>query len=91
MIYPLIYIEWCDAMINQSSWVSKEELIDWSDGENWVVKEVGFLIKETKEYILIANKMSCYDKENPELGGAMKIPTTWIRKRKDLSKYVTSS
>jgi len=84
----LIYIEWCDAMVNQNSWMSLEDAKKWAKTENWTISEVGFLIEETKEYILIANKQNTYDKDNPEVGGLMKIPTPWIRKRIDLSKYV---
>lgn len=84
----LIYIEWCDAMVNQNSWMSLEDAKKWAKTENWTVSEVGFLIEETNEYILIANKKNTYDKDNPEIGGLMKIPTPWIRKRIDLSKYI---
>lgn len=86
--FPLIYVEWCDAMVNQSSWLSLEDALEWGKSENWIVTEVGFLLDETKEFILIANKKSSYDKENPEIGGVMKIPTTWIRKRVNLSKHI---
>ena len=75
-------------MSNESSWLSLEDAKEWANKENWIVSEVGFLIEETKEFILIANKKSTYDKENPEIGGVMKIPTTWIRKRIDLTKHI---
>lgn len=87
-MFELVYIEWCDAMVNSNTWLSLEDAKEWSETENWTVTEVGFLLKETKEYILIANKISSYDKDNPEIGGIMKIPTTWIRKRINLTKHI---
>lgn len=34
----LIYIEWCDAMSSQTSWMSLKEAIEWADNNNWIVK-----------------------------------------------------
>jgi len=87
-IYDLIYIEWCDAMMNQNPWMNLKEAKKWAETEDWVTSEVGFLIKETDEYILIANKKNSYNKNDPEVGGLMKIPTTWIRKRINLTQHI---
>jgi len=83
--YPLIYIEWCDAMTNESkSWINMVELMDWSDSLDWVIIQTGFLIKETPKYILLAGQL------NPQKGGDMmfgcpiKIPKTWILKRRNI-------
>jgi len=84
----LIYIEWCDAMVNQNSWLSIDEAIQWAETNNWIISEVGFVLKETDEYILIANKKNLYDTDNVEVGGIMKIPTTWIKKRVHLTNYI---
>jgi len=84
----LVYIEWCDAMVNQNSWLSIDDAMKWSETNNWIVSEVGFVLKETDEYILIANKKNLYDTDNIEVGGVMKIPTTWIKKRVSLSDYI---
>ncbi len=86
--HPLVYIEWCDAMINTNSWLSIEEAVEWAENKHWIVSEVGFLLKETKEYILLSNKKNLYDKDNTEVGGIIKIPTTWIKKRIDLTAHV---
>lgn len=87
-IKEIVYIEWCDAMINQSSWMSFKKTKKWADTENWTVSSIGFLLEETKEYILLANKISFYDKNNPDVGGIIKIPATWIRKRVNLMRYI---
>jgi len=55
---------------------------------------IGLLVKsagsffESKEYILIANRIASIYEENQEYSGVMKIPTTWIKKRVSLSEYV---
>lgn len=84
----LIYIEWCDAMSSQTTWMSLEEAIEWADNKNWVVSSGGYLIKETDEYLLISREICTYDKDDTQLGGVLKIPKTWIRKRIDLTKHI---
>lgn len=80
---PLIYIEWCDA-IGQESWNSKETLIEWAKQDNWVVKEAGFLLDETKQYLLIANRCTEND-DMPNYSCTTKIPKTWIVKRVNIT------
>lgn len=75
-------------MSREEPWTSVEETIKWADNEDWLVTQVGFIIKETKEYLLIASKRASYDKDNPEYGGIMKIPSTWIRKRVNLQEHI---
>lgn len=86
----IIYIEWCDAVNNLASWISLDDAVTWADSEHWLVKQSGFLVKETSEYILLASKINLYDPEQPELGGLVKIPTPWIRKRIFLNEEVDS-
>lgn len=83
----LIYIEWCDAIEAQKVWQSLEELKKWADNNNWVTIEVGYLLYESKEYILIANRIAKYE-DNLEYSGVMKIPSPWIIKRIDLTKHI---
>ena len=78
--YRLIYIEWADA-ITDTGWKTEKQSIKWAESNDWVVKNVGWLLKETKGYILLAAK---YSEITQEYGLLHKIPTTWIRKRKIL-------
>ena len=87
MIHDLIYIEWCDAIEAQKAWQSLEDIKSWAETEDWITREVGYLLYESKEYILIANRIGRYQ-ENIEYSGLMKIPTTWIKKRISLGEYV---
>ncbi|HTA26186.1 MAG TPA: hypothetical protein VK809_00235 [Bacteroidia bacterium] len=84
--YPAIYIEWCDAMSNNDSWETQDQIIAWADTENWVIRQVGFIIKETKEYILLASKYNPQDTQI-RVDGCIKIPKTWVRKRKAISSF----
>lgn len=90
--YPLIYIEWCDAITNEQSWMAAEDVVRWADNEDWNIKQTGFLIKETKEYILMSMRLNTHKhtEEIDRLDGIIKIPKTWVRKRVNLSKFISS-
>ncbi len=80
----LIYIEWADAVSN-TTWFDDEMAVEWADNTEWVVKQVGWVIKETKEYICIASRRKEEDTNTVAQWGQLeKIPKTWIRKRKNL-------
>lgn len=83
--YPLIYIEWCDTITGSKSWVDVNDVIEWAESRNWVIKQTGFLIKETKKYILIGNQINEQEGGGCLVSNATKIPTTWILKRKTIS------
>ena len=85
--FPLIYIEWYDAIEAQTTWESLDELLKWAKKDDWITKEVGFLLKETDNYILIANRIGGNEHQK-EFSGVMKIPSPWVRKRIDLSSYI---
>lgn len=85
MTHPLIYIEWCDATAINSDWESIQTVIDYAkEDESWLVREVGFVLEETDEYLLLASQITI----GGSVGNAVKIPTTWIRKRIELSDAV---
>jgi len=79
-VKPLIYIEWGDAISN-TGWVSEDDAVAWADSEDWIVKNIGWVVKETKDYILLAGK---YSEGSEEWGLVHKIPKTWIKTRKTI-------
>ena len=83
---PLIYIEWCDATsYGTGTWQELDELKAWAKNEDsWLIKEVGFVIEETDEYLLLVSQVS----DNGNVGNAMKIPKGWVRKRIELTEHV---
>jgi hypothetical protein len=81
----LIYIQWCDAT-HKNSWFTVDEAEDLADRENWLVEDVGWIVKETKEYICLCSKKMTENVDSiAQLGDIKKIPKTWIRKRKVLT------
>lgn len=77
----LVYIEWVDSVAMIPVWMSKEEAIEWgSDKDNCKIKQVGFVIKKTKSYLLLVSRIS------PEqVGGIFKIPIQCITKTVSLT------
>ena len=87
--FKLIYIEWADTTspMNGKSWWDREEAIRWAEEQDYWVCQAGFVIKETKEYLLLAGhyNITAVDEETLEsLGQIIRIPKTWIRKRKEI-------
>jgi len=84
----LIYIEWNDAFCN-TGWLSKAELKKLSDEEEFIIKEVGWVFKESKKQIVLVSRYKPEDvRHGEEFGLVQKIPKTWIRKRIDLTKHI---
>ena len=80
------YIRWCDAASNENAWRTHDEAISWADNENWQVENVGWILKENKEYILLCTKRSFEtDELESQYGSLFKIPKTWIKERKLLT------
>lgn len=86
-----IYIEWADAFSNYESWVELEDAKEWADNEDWIVKQVGFVLKETDEYLLLATKLNPHKNtgDTTNVSGVFKLPKTWIRKRIDLTDLLS--
>lgn len=76
----LVYIEWCDAIAN-TGWYSKEMALDWARESLWLIRQCGWILEETKEYILLGSRNQT---ALEEWGNLQKIPKTWIKKRKYL-------
>lgn len=78
----LVYIEWQDACSN-AEWFTKEQLEDWGKTENWIVREVGWLMEENSKYIILAGAWTPGSEWRDEkFGKVIQIPKTWIKKRK---------
>lgn len=82
----LIYLEWADAHTNTSGWKTEAEAKFWAKETNWFIRECGWVIEETKEYIAIATGLKPEnDYEEKQFLNLHKIPKTWIRRRKIIS------
>lgn len=84
----LVYVEWSDALAN-SNWFTELEAEKWADESSWTIREVGWVIKETKDYLCLAATWKPEDDwTEAQVKLIQKIPKTWIRKRVDLSGCV---
>jgi hypothetical protein len=76
----LVRIGWADAIENLEGWHTEKEAMEWADDDNWIVHQVGWVLKETDDYILLSNKhneASCG--RDSSYGGLFKIPKPWIK------------
>lgn len=84
MKYPLVYIEWCDAIDASLEWMTPKNGRDWGKNNDWIIKQVGFILKETNKYILIFSKHNPHEGDSGMINNLTKIPKTWIIKRKEI-------
>jgi hypothetical protein len=78
----LIYLEWQDAH-TQAGWHDKGQIKDFCDNHEFIIKECGWLVEETKRHIVIGTALKegteYWDEQTLNLH---KIPKTWIKKRR---------
>ena len=56
----LIYIEWIDA-IHNAEWFTTTQADLWHSKSDWIVKECGWLVKEDKYGLTLANRFKVAD------------------------------
>ena len=84
----LVYIEWGDALAN-ANWFTTEEAVRWAEESSWLIREVGWVMKETRDYIVLASTWKPEDDWTEEQVKLLqKIPKTWVKTRVELSKYI---
>lgn len=84
----LLYIEWVDAIANPN-WFDKQMAEEWAESSEWLIKQCGWLVKETKSYICIAGAHKQEDTNTVEQFNLLqKIPKAWIYKQTDITKAV---
>ena len=81
----LKYIEWQDGITMSKGWYSKDDLIEWGETEDCIIKQAGYIIEENKKYILLASKYNPQETEDCKFSEVTKIPATWIKKRFNVS------
>ena len=86
--YQKVYFKWADTTSPiEKTWWSKREAIEWAENDSFWVEQIGFLVKSTKKYILVAGHINITYSEEQKietLGALIKIPTTWIKDYKIL-------
>jgi len=81
--YKLVYIKWCDACTRQG-WHTEEEAFDWAESFDWHVESVGWVLRETKTFILIASQITENEDLSVTSNKLLKIPKTWVIKKVDI-------
>ena len=78
----IYYIEWQDAHTG-SGWYDNTEVEKFIISEKCICQEVGWILSETKEELVIAcRKLKWAEKTNSsEYGLLQKIPKAWVKKR----------
>lgn len=82
----LFLIEWHDAH-SGSGWYNDDEVVKFINKEKCICSEVGWLISESKDEIVVAcRRMKWKEEGDAEWGMLQKIPKSWIRKKEILIK-----
>lgn len=83
--YPLVYIEWEDAYSVPQTWHTEEEMTGILADESFIVRQVGFILKETKTFIVLANMVNALNLSDNQYSGLHRIPKGCLLKRKNIS------
>lgn len=79
--YPLVYIEWEDAYSVPQEWNTAEDMTGILADESFIVRQVGFVLKETKTFIVLANMVNTLNLSDNQYSGLHRIPKGCLRKR----------
>ena len=79
--YPLYEITWRDASCS-NGWKPFDKITD-HDLCHYEVKTVGYLVRENKDYYLLAQSMSNHD----NVDNRFQIPKKWIVRKKRIKGF----
>lgn len=77
----LYYIEWFDAITMNNGWYNIKTVQTWGSTQDWLIRQAGFILAETKDYILLASKYNPQETEESKYSEITKIPKGWIKKK----------
>jgi hypothetical protein len=75
--FPLVYCEWHDAYAN-GGWVDRGEYQNWVQPRHMTVHQVGWLLQQDKECVVIASR---FNPAAGKYGEFQMIPKTWCKVR----------
>ena len=78
----IIYLEWIDAS-SKDEWLEPEEVKDWLNGNAYIIKTIGFLEGENKDFIIVSQNIALTEKSRSML---IRIYKKSIIKRKYVNK-----
>ena len=74
-----VYKKWIDAMADDIGWKTTEDAVDWGENVNCIVEELGYVVDETNNYLLLASKVN-----GDMVSGLMVVPKKYIIETIDL-------
>jgi hypothetical protein len=78
--YQIVYVEWDDAVCAPAGWHKDPD--EWIENTQFIISEVGFLLREDKKAIYLASFWKPEDSETVEqFGNLRRIPKGWLKKR----------
>ena len=80
--FPIVYVEWIDAAsMCDVGWKTEDVLDEFLEEIPWLIKDVGFLKSETKDYVCLIGGHSPVDEDYAlTCHRDLKIPKGCIRK-----------
>ena len=73
--YPLVMVVWTDT-ISKSGWMGEESIDQWMQENTWLVHSVGYLVRETPEFLVLAPSWA---KDEKQCLNLTKIPRAWAK------------
>jgi len=84
--YPLVKLGWADASEAADTWFTIDQALEWAQDDDWIVHQVGWILKETDDFLLLASRYN--DPSGGREGtfaGVFKIPKPWIKYRIEIT------
>jgi hypothetical protein len=82
--FDLVYVEWVDVVSDpENGWCDPERTDEFFDRDDMVVKEVGFVWKETEHFLCLLSRYMPSD-DVTVTGHRTKIPKAWILYRENI-------
>ncbi|MGG7437355.1 hypothetical protein ACQ7CU_04665 [Chryseobacterium arthrosphaerae] len=86
--YPLVYIEWEDSYSVPQNWHTEDEMTGILADESFIVKQTGFIIKETDSFIVLANQLNELNLSADQYSGLHRIPKGCLQKRIEITSFL---
>lgn len=81
MADPIVEVVWEDTT-NVAAWQTRDELIEWAKAGGWVARNIGYLVYEDDECVVVAARVA--DDEERHVGLAERIPKRPVISRHEL-------
>lgn len=76
----LVRVVWRDVIEHMGVWHTEAEALEWASSDDWIVHQVGWVLEDTDDYLLLTSKYNTAsaDRES-SYGGLTKIPKPFIQ------------